>query len=188
MRLICYFVLTFLLAQSPAWSMIYSGVITKSTDKSFRIKESRIGKTFELIFVSPHIAKMAANLKVNDFISFDGSRSSTTNTIRVNSINYVGLKDLIARWKGDDNYCYDFSSFTELLIYPSVKSICQEPGFLFRKYAYTVNPSEPDWMILLSDNQANYIADLVLKNGKSVEMSLYDSNTGDILKFIKLRK
>ena len=168
--------------------MIYSGVIVENTSKSFRIKESRIGKTFDLAFTTPTDEKMAVNLKVNDFISFDGARNSTTNTIRVNSINYVGLKDLIAKWKGDDNYCYDFSSFTELLVYPSVKSTCQEAGTLLRKYAYTLNPSEPDWMILLSDDQANYVADLVLKNGKSVEMSLYDSDTGDILKYIKLRK
>ncbi len=180
--------LLLLLTYSPqTFSMLYSGVITK-VQTEIRIKEARLEKTFALSFASPQIEKMVRQLAPNDFISFDGARSSETNTIRVDSINYVGLATLLKTWQGDDNYCYSFTSFTEMKIYLARAASCKFTPVVVRKYAYTINPGSPDWMILLSDNQGNYIADLSVKNERAAEISLYDSNTGDILRVIKLRK
>ena len=180
--------LPLLLIYSPqALSLVYSGVVT-TTQKKVRIKEGRLKRSFELIFASPEIENLIRQLSVNDQISFDGARSSTSNVIRVNSVYYVGLVKLIATWRGSDDYCYNFTSFTELIIYPSKKSSCNfEPSFS-RKYAYTINPGQPGWMMLLSDNSANYVADLTIKNSRLAEISLYDLYTGDILRVIKLRK
>ena len=91
--------------------MLYSGVITKTSPDGYRIKESRINKSYDLIFTNPNIENMLSKLKLNDYISFEGARSSTTNKIRIESINYVGLSDLLGLWQGDDTYCYNFVSF-----------------------------------------------------------------------------
>ena len=169
-------------------AMNYSGVITRSDLKKYRIKEARLQKTFTLVFENLQLENLFKKLKEHDFISIEGARSSTSTTIRVDSIHYVGLHDLIGNWKGDDNYCYRFKSFTHLIIFPAQKKNCKMEIVAGREYAYTINPTEHDWLLLLSDNQANYVADFILKNSNSVEMSLYDSNTGDILRTIKLRK
>ncbi len=177
-----------LLFYSPlALSMVYSGVVT-TTQKKVRIKETRLQRSFDLTFSSPEIESLIRQLAVNDHVSFEGIRSSDSNIIRVNSVHYVGLINLVATWRGDDNYCYSFTSFTELKIYTSKKSRCNFTPSLSRRYAYTINPGQPGWMILLSDNSANYVADLAIKNSRLAEISLYDLNTGDILRVIKLRK
>ncbi len=168
--------------------MLYSGVITKGSPYGYRIKESRIDKTYSLTFANQTVENMFGKLKINDFVTFEGARSSATNTIRVESVNYVGLTDLIGVWQGDDNYCYNFNSFTELWIYFRTGPGCGHQTFESRIYAYTVNPSDPDWIILLSDNQSSYIADLVVEDEKSINISLYDSNSGNILRHIKLKK
>lgn len=181
------FIMLFLF-QPKAFSMLYSGVITKSSSNHYRIKESRINKSYDLIFTDPNIEIMLSKLKLNDYITFEGARSSTTNKIRVNSINYVGLKDLLGIWQGDDTYCYNFTSFTELWIYFRTSPECAVRPTDGRVYAYTINPSDPDWVILLSDNKANYIGDVIVINQKSVKFSLYDSNTGNILRHINLKR
>ena len=168
--------------------MLYSGMITRSSPNSYRIKESRINKSYDLIFTNPNIENMLSKLKVNDFITFEGARSSTTNTIRIESINYVGLNDLLGLWQGDDTYCYNFVSFTELWIYFRTGTECSTRAIDGRVYAYTINPSDPDWIILLSDNQASYIGDVIVIAEGSVKISLYNSNTGNILRHIKLKR
>ena len=85
--------------------MLYSGVIMKSSPNNYRIKESRINKSYDLIFTDTNIEIMLSKLKVDDFITFEGARSSTANTIRIKSINYVGIKELLGIWQGDDAYC-----------------------------------------------------------------------------------
>ena len=178
----------FFIFQPSAFCMLYSGIITKSSPNNYRIKESRINKTYDLNFANPSIENMISKLKVNDYITFEGARSSTTNTIRIESVNYVGLNALLGIWQGDDTYCYNFTSFTELWIYLRAGAGCPARPTDGRVYAYTINPSDPDWVILLSDNQANYIGDVTVISEGSVKFSLYDSNTGNILRHIKLKR
>ena len=188
MQVLKSLILVFFLFQPRAFAMLYSGMITKSSPNNYRIKESRINKSYDLVFADPNIEIMLSKLKVDDFITFEGARSSTANTIRIKSVNYVGLKDLLGIWQGDDTYCYNFTSFTELWIYFRTSPSCAVRPIDGRVYAYTINPSDPDWIILLSDNQANYVGDVIVNNEKSVKVSLYDSNTGNILRHINLKR
>ena len=178
-----------LITLNTAHAMEYTGEIFETKQKALALKEDSSGKNFNLTFENENVEKLLQKLKANDYISFQGARSSNVNSIRVDSINFVGLKDLIAVWKGDDRYCYSFINFTEFIIYPIRNGTCGKPPKLGKKYAYTINPTElTNWVLLLSSDQANYVADLVIKSNNLIEISLYDSNTGYILKVIKLRK
>ena len=180
------------LSTSFSQAALYSGIISQADPHGFQLKETKLKKTYTLSFTNPNIEKLVQKLKVQDFISVEGTRNSKTNTIRVHSLKYVGLKDLLSIWNGNDNYCYNFTSFTQLLVYPSVNSAigfdCPVMVANARKYAYTVSPSEPDWVLLLSDNHSNFFADLVIKDQNTAEISLYDTNTGGILRSIILKR
>ena len=177
------------LALSTAQAMEYTGVLFETKEHAVRFKEDNTGKSFDLLFEDHNVEALLHKLTAKDYISFQGARSSAVNAIRVDSINFVGLHDLLSVWQGDDRYCYSFLNFTEFVIYPTKKSVCGKPPKSGKKYAYTINPTEfNSWVILLSSDQANYVADLVVKSPTSIEISLYDSNTGYILKVIKLRK
>ena len=189
MRFYICVVFTILFYQSNLWAMSYSGIFILSEDKKLRLKEGFTGKSYELNSDSIEVRKILKKLKKDDYISFDGARSATVTSIRVDSVNFVGLHDLIAAWRGDDQYCYNFVNFTSFSIYPKENSQCQINPKSSRKYSYTVNPTDDgNWVILLSDEEANYVADLTLKTSRSIQIQLYDSNTGYILKLIKLKK
>lgn len=189
MRIFLCVVFSILFFQTNVWAMSYSGVFILSDDKKLRLKDDSSGKSYELESDSSEVKKVLKKLKVDDYVSFDGARSATVTTIRVDSINFVGLHDLLGAWKGDDHYCYNFINFTEFSIYPKEDFKCLTTAKSSRKFSYTVNPTEDgDWVILLSDDQSNYAADLSLKTSNSIQIQLYDSDTGYILKVIRLKK
>lgn len=53
---------------------------------------------------------------------------------------------------------------------------------------YTVNPITDGWMVLFSDESSTYAAEINLKSKTHVDLSLYDSESGDILGRITLKK
>ncbi len=186
--LLCGLLATFLIP-NRVFAMMYSGVLFNSEEGKLELKDDSSGKKFDLTFSSAIIQSTVAKLKAGDYLSFEGARSSSIASIRIDSVNFVGLKDLLGVWQGEDKYCYNFTSFTEIKMYHRTKSKCAANSRSLRKYAYTINPSENvNWVLLLTDDKANLAADLTVKSANLVEISLYDSATGLILRIIKLRK
>jgi hypothetical protein len=186
MRIIFYI----LLATAPGsivWATPYEGKITQIKDATVYFKESNLKVTFALNFKDDEVKDTLAQLKKDDFISFEGIKNLTTNVMRVDSVNYVGLSDLLGVWTGDENYCYDFQSFTEVAIYPKTCD-CKKNKLSSRFFAYTVNIAKPSWFVLMSDATSRLAADLKLNSKTSAEMVLYDVNTGNTLRLIKLSK
>lgn len=157
------------------------------------ISEKQTKKKYYITVFSIEIEQQLAKLKPNDFISFDGFINLATNTVEVFSINYVGLRDLLGSWSSDDIYCYEFTNFTEMAIYiRSRDSKCgsKNVNLVSKKkfMTYTINPASSGWLILMSGDSASYAGDLTIKNSRRIDLSLYDSETGDILRKIILRK
>ncbi len=110
--------LLILAVTAPVQATPYEGKIKSIAAGVIKITETRSNQTFNLVFSDPIIKDSVANLKRNDFINFEGVKNSTHSYLRIDSINYVGLTALKATWTGDDGYCYLFSTFTALSIYP----------------------------------------------------------------------
>lgn len=126
-------------------------------------------------------------LKHGDFISVEGQKTKTGNTINVESINYVGLKSLLGIWVGDDDYCYIFDSFTEFSIAPLVKGKkCTPPTT--PSYTYLASPSVQSWLLLISGQRNIYVGDLTFIGPRDAQIQLFDSETGDILRTLRLRR
>lgn len=174
---------------SCAQASQYEGNITVVRGETVKFAESTLKKNYSLVYSDDSVQTSVSLLKKNDFISFEGSKSPTKPALRVDSINYVGLSDLLGLWAGDDNYCYNFSTFTDLSIYPKTISCAKPPTASSpRSFGYTINPADSGWFMLLTDNKAQYTADLKMINKKSAELSLYDVNNGNLLRLIKLTK
>ncbi len=172
-----------------AAAMNFDGLVsTLNLKRSITLESS--GKKYYLVPDNQEIAIQINKLKVNDFISLEGKIDDKAATVSVRSMNYVGLKDLLGNWVGDDDYCYTFSTFSSLSIF--TKNTSNKCDFkvdrLSRDFSYTINPATTSWLVLLSDNEESYIMDLVVRSKASAELSLYDTRSGDILKEIKLRR
>ncbi len=178
-----------LLILSNATAANYDGVVsTLNQKRAITLKST--GKKYSIVPASTEIALQMSKLKVNDFISLEGRIDDKQSTITVNSMNYVGLKDLLGNWVGDDDYCYAFLSFSNLSIFTkTVMNTCDfHVDRLSRDFSYTINPATASWLVLLSDNEDSYIMDLVVRSKVAAELSLYDTRSGDILREIKLRR
>ncbi len=153
-------------------------------------KNSTTQKKYLLTYKTTEIQKQINKLKELDFISVDGSIDEGHQTLLANTVNYVGLKELLGRWNADDEFCYNFKTFTELAIYrKTLSDKCNyNVLYLAREMTYTINPTTDNWLVLISDSKGSYVMDLVLKSKNKAEINLYDPDTGDILKEIKLRK
>lgn len=179
--------LIILAVTAPVQARPYEGKIKSIRAGVIKITEARSNETFNLVFGDPIIKESVANLKRNDFINFEGVKNLTHSYLRIDSINYVGLTDLKATWTGDDGYCYMFSSFTDLSIYPKDKT-CSKKIRGPREFAYTINASDDHWFMLVSDAQSRYTADLKFITLDHAELTLYDVDNGNILRLIQLTK
>lgn len=145
---------------------------------------------FILAPLSREIKTQISKLKTGDFLSFEGYIDEKNSTFYVVSVNFVGLKDLLGNWVGDDEYCYKFKNFSTLGIYNKTENQkCDfSVNFLVREFSYFINSSELDWSVLLSDDEGSYLMDLTLNSKDSAELSLYDSQSGDILRKIRIKR
>lgn len=185
MRLISLLALSFLFCSSAFALSIEGRVVIKKSeilliDQADRKAYSLTGSTFNM--------NALKKLKTGDFLSFEGSRDSHKSTITVNALNYVGLRALLGVWIADDSSCYHFSSFTEFSISSHItgkrcNDLTQSPY-----YTYITSPGTKDWVLLISGQRASYVGDLKFLSSREIQIDLFDSETGDTLRTLHLRK
>lgn len=189
MKSLYYFLIPFLIA-SFAFATDYDGIVTRYKSK-LAIVESKSQKTLVFTFKNLEIQSQIKNLSPGDYISFEGVRSSTETSISITSLNYIGLKALIGNWSGNDNFCYEIINFNEMYVFKREKARCDfklRTSLNSRYLTYTINPTVGAWLALISDDVNSYVAEVRFKSSVSASLSLYDSDSGDILKTIVLKK
>ncbi|MFZ3229463.1 MAG: hypothetical protein WA160_04610 [Pseudobdellovibrio sp.] len=189
-NLLSFLITAFVIALSPQLQALnFSGFVSRSVTGKLKLKDERLNKNFELTCKDPSVKNALKKLKTGDYLSFDGLKDPYKSKVLIDSINFVGLSQLLATWQGDDNYCYSFTSFNEFSIYPKSKiTNCSDPKVIPRNFAYSISSSDTNWFVLISDNEASYTADLNIINPTKAEITLYDPNTGTVLRLVKLSK
>lgn len=167
-------------------ALSYEGKILKSNSQLLFL-DINDRNSYSLVGATAIITTYLNKLSVNDFISIDGTKNELQKTLTVQSVNYIGLSALLGSWFGDDFHCYNFTSFTEFSI--SRRSFGKKclPS-ITPSYAYFVNPTANSWVMLLAGDRGSYVGDLTIIGPKDIEIKLYDSETSDILRKIRLRK
>ncbi len=175
-----------ILLSLDSMALSYEGNVSRAkTHLKFNDPVQR--KTYALNASTALISTYINKLSDGDFISLEGYRDEKQTVLTVSSVNYIGLSVLLGTWFGDDLYCYTFVSYTEFTIaYRGVAKKC--PTSTAPTYTYFVNPSTTSWVMLLAGDRGSYVGDLIINSTKDIEIQLYDSETGDILRKIHLRK
>lgn len=181
----------------PTTTINYSGILSKK-NQTYTLQTSAsngIIQNYTLRFNDSIIEKIIHRLSAGDFISaISNSLPTADKTLNITGLNYIGLNLLIGTWLGDDDACYSFQNFTSLSIFnKNSKGFCLQPAQLSqstdaRKLSYFVNPDDQGWLLLISDKSAQYVAELNIKNTKTIQLNLFDKQTGTILSQITLRR
>jgi hypothetical protein len=182
---------------TPQGAKLYNGKLIKKNSAYFLQTSGSAGSTkYSLKFSSEVIEKVIDRLVTDDFIATQAKDTSTETekSLTISSINYVGLNILLGTWVGDDKVCYNFKNFTTLYIFNKNSSgECIQPAATtdtstLRKLNYFVNPDDSVWTLLISNSQIQYAAELLINNSKSLQLNLFDEQTGAILRKTNLRR
>ncbi len=180
-----FFVICILLS-IKTMALSYEGSVTR-TKTNVKFVDASLQKTYSLNASTALISSYINKLSDGDFLSVEGFRDEKQTVLTVSSVNYIGLNVLLGSWLGDDLYCYNFTSFTEFSVsYRGASKKCSPVGA--PNYTYLINATSNSWVMLLAGDRGSYVGDLIINNSKDLQIQLYDSETGDILRTIHLRK
>jgi hypothetical protein len=166
-----------------SFALNYSGTVLRN-NLSLRLLDSNSNKSYSLSAATPLMASYLNKLDDGDFISIDADKNGQQTQLTVNSVNYVGLQVLLGTWSGDDNYYYNFKSFNEFSLSKKINA----DTAIKSEYTYLINPANTAWTILISGPYNSYLGGLNIYNSHEAEIQLYDSETGEILRTVQLRK
>lgn len=133
-------------------------------------------------------------LQSGDVITATGLLDEATCEAALESIDFVGLKQLLGYWHSSAGL-FSIGSFTSLTFYPNDKtdiSTEEEPEFFAPvspvNFTYSVTPSEgKDWVVFLSDKSSTVFATIRFNKTRAT-MKFYDSETGKITRTLYLSK
>jgi hypothetical protein len=168
------------LSFQTALALQMEGDITQLNGRKYISVKSE-NKNYLLTGATPIMATYINKLSEGDFVSVDGHRATNQTAISVNSINYVGLKDLLGTWSDDDENCYVFSSYTDFTVSESC-NLRNET-----EYTYLINPHSQQWVMLVAGRFDSYVGDFEIVSKKVVQIDLYNS-AGRIVRNLKLKK
>jgi hypothetical protein len=144
-----------------------------------------------------HVARDLNRLRIGDFLSGYGIYDSTRNTLDLQTIETVGLKNLLGRWQTHDGQVFDFRTFSQLLHYSSLinewvnyaKTLLQTTTpAKSRELSYTLAPdsAKDRWAIFVADQQSLLIG-YVQFSAKGMLLTLINPNSGRVIQKFVLR-
>jgi hypothetical protein len=169
-----------------AFALQFDGDIVRIGDKNY-INIKSENKNYLLAGNSPIIAMYLNKLSDGDFVSVEGNKTSNLTVMSVDSINYVGLRALLGTWTAEESFCYNFNSHTDFSISIQIGKVCLAANST-NDYTYLMNPHSQQWVMLVAGQHGSYVGDVSIINKKSVVIDLYDSQTGNIIRHLSLKK
>lgn len=156
----------------------FKGTIIKKSNLIYLKTTSQI---YEVNSSDPDI--QASFLKFKDGDEVSGLADLVKNTLVFQTIDYIGLKQLLGSWRAESLYLiipnFNEMNFFNFLIqgYPRYNTMAQ----LAQKYIYSVHPSADEgFNLFLSDSETTLSAEIQIK-GKSLRLTIFDAGTGDVL-------
>lgn len=180
-----------LLLTSTGEAKTYTGYLEKTNGHIFLTRNE---VKLELQFVDSTSTLLFKKLTNRDYLSIDANlitpeenkkRPLKNKYLSVTSINYVGLHDLLGFWRDKSGLCYYFSGFTTFKVFiPTYKISCNErfvPAINRNKlttYNYFISPDDETWNMLISNEQTQFLAELLTINSTKKKLIMYNAEDG----------
>ena len=150
------------------------------------------GRSYPLRSTNFDIQTDINKLKNGDFISGTGLFSADNSELFLDSINSVGLVDLIGIWHTPKWDVFEFLDFSHLNLYVSRTQLFSSAPSLFgfQTIRYSISPgfTAKKWSILLVDPQSVKIGTLSIRDGRWLEIEILDEVTGAVIQKVTLSK
>lgn len=121
-------------------------------------------------------------LSQGDYIYGQGTFTSAKASLRLTSVDYVGLKKLLGSWSSPTGIFY-FKTFTDAAFYTYAKN---RP--VTANIRYSTAPSQDNsWVVFLSEKETTLLSTIVFE-GSEIQMNIYQPDTGEIEQTLRLKR
>lgn len=181
----CYFPPT----AASTLSESIQGVINMRGDQAFiRIRQAR--EPMPLHGMTQDLVVDLQKMREGDFIVGRGEILTDRKIIALESIETVGLRQILGTWRSANWNVFEFKDFNRLTLYTAQAAPAHSTPRVTakRQMSYTLAPGNGDsWSIFMADKQGVQIGELRFGTGaRRMNMTLYDYDTGRITQRLEL--
>lgn len=163
-----------------------------------------VGNTSTTFYFSPHMSgdqgytietnttdvqDSLNRLSEGDYITGNGFVDENNKKIRIDSIQYVGLRRLLGPWKSDEGLMV-FKDFTTMRFFPNYTDQPQgvEATNHQQEFRYSLSPSNSGaWILFLSDSKSTTFATVEFDSA-NILLKIFESESGNILRTLILER
>lgn len=175
-----------LLISFEASAQSVRGFIRATTDEGTFLDVTADQAPFLLVANRPALETDLKNLKVGDYLVARGTLDVMSGEAHIDSIETVGLRELIGPWQSGASRIYEFEDFSRLNLY---KALRDPQGVVLAKLKemnYSVAPeSKGRYSIFMSDNRSVQVG-LLEFEARGIKLSVIDPKTGRVSENISL--
>ena len=125
-------------------------------------------------------------LKVGDYVIARGSLSPGDQTAHLDSIESLGLQEILGSWQADSERVFEFKDFTRLNLYRSLHDSSGTTLAKTKQFDYVIAPdSGARYSIFLSDNTSVHVGSVEFLSD-TVQLTILDPKTGSVAENISL--
>jgi hypothetical protein len=142
--------------------------------------------------LTPALMTDLQNLKTGDFIVGRGtlptaiSTPDQQNVVQLESIESVGLTELLGSWRSDNWEVFEFKDFTQLNLYQPTPNLSGPALQKTGQFQYVLAPDQGDrYSIFLSDDHSIQVGSIEF-NSTGIALTVFDSQTGKVSQNISL--
>lgn len=176
------------LAPAPAFAETVRGFVhTDASTKDISLLIRTAHEPYRVVASLPSVLAGLRNLKDGDFIIGSGTVKTTEKLVVLDSLESVGLQELLGVWRTAEWQVFEFRDFNRLNLYKATPETYRPVGLSkLREYAYVLAPEQGDrYSIFLSDDQSVHVGSLEVSATK-VQMTVFDPDTGRVAESISL--
>jgi hypothetical protein len=173
----------------PLYALQLDGIIEVSKS-GISLTNRQDSKIYFIEGANTQLRSQLKKLRTGDFVSVEAQLKTIKNLpgAVVRSINFVGLQTLIGTWHNvSEPFCYTFVNYNQFTVSKRLKNDCNETEH-DSDYSYIINPDVASWVFLVSGERNSYVGELKVLGTERLEINLYDSESGDILRKLNLRR
>jgi len=185
------FISTVIALSAPALAFAFpsiSGQVVSQGDQVI-IQLDGTSSTYTLIPQSTDVTTSLARLNIGDEVYGTGQIDDFSDSIQLQSLDYVGLKGLLGTWRSPEGLM-EVKDFSNLSFHPS-KDDTALGGDNSRdnvNYKYSLAPADnSEWVVFLSIPTKTTFATVELADTLAT-LKIYDANTGAIKSTLHLQK
>lgn len=147
--------------------------------------------TYVLLPESPDVTASLARLNIGDEVYGTGDVDSTARSIQLQTLDYVGLKELLGTWHSQEGMM-EVKDFSNLSFRPTKDdtALGVDNSRNNVNYKYSLSPgNNSEWVVFLSEASKTTLATVELDSSMELAtLKIFDSASGNVKSTLHLQK